>query len=92
MARPPMWVLDVHGPILLDVRDPHDRSMVGAHWSAVGRYLETGDDRALGRFSGQGVTVNTRFYPFITDPDTLLDLADAGVLTFNDIYELADTA
>jgi hypothetical protein len=88
MARPPMLVPDVLGPIALDVRDPRARSALGAYWSAVGRHLETGDGRALRRFSGQGITVNKRFYPFITDPDTLRDLADGDVLTFDDIYEL----
>ena len=45
------------GRIQLDVKDSRSASKVAAHAAAVDRYLKTGDDRALRRFRGRGVTV-----------------------------------
>lgn len=87
MVRP-MLVPTPTGPVVLDVRDSRTASKLGAYWVAVGHYLETGDDRPLRTFRGKGITVNKRFYPFITDRTVIVRQADAGVITFDSIYVL----
>lgn len=84
----PMLVPTVDGLMTLDVRDSRTASRIGAYHNAVKIYLDTGNDRALRRFSGRrgGVTVGKRFYPFITDTSILDRLADAGELGFDDLY------
>ncbi|MDP9366682.1 MAG: hypothetical protein M3Q03_00155 [Chloroflexota bacterium] len=76
-----------NGPITLEIRDSRAASLLGRYWSAVGRYLETGDDRALRRLRGKGITINKRFYPLITDLDVLDQLADGRELSFANLYD-----
>ncbi len=78
------------GLISLDVRDSRSASKIGRYWTAVTRFLETGDERGLRPFQGKGVTVDKRFYPFITDPALLERLGAAGEISFEDLY--ADVA
>ncbi len=88
----PMLVPTRNGPVTLDIRNSRSASLVGAYWSAVRHYLETGNERPLRRFRGKGVTVNKRFYPLITDLDVLDALGDAGELRFDSVYELSRAA
>ncbi len=83
----PMLVPTSTGPITLDIRDSRTASLLGRYWAAVGRYLETGDDGALRRLRGKGITVNKRFYPLIIDLDVLDQFADGGELSFADLYD-----
>jgi len=78
------------GRVPLDVKDSRSRSKIASHQAAVDRYLRTGDDRALRRFRGKGVTVAKRFYPFLTDSAALDRLQGAGEVSFEDLY--ADVA
>lgn len=58
------------------------RSLVGAHHSAVGRFLKTGRTEVLDPFVGKraaGLTLET-------DPDALIELWRTGQLDFIDIY------
>jgi hypothetical protein len=82
--------LTPQGLISLDVRDSRSASKIALHWAAVARFLETGDERGLQPFQGKGVTVDKRFYPFVTDPDLLERLGDEGQVSFEDLY--ADVA
>ncbi len=80
------------GIIGLDVRDSRSAKRISAYWNAVQRYLETGDDSQLRRFRGKSVRVNKLAHAFITDTATLDRLADAGELSFDDLYELLEAA
>jgi len=80
------------GSIGLDIRDSRSASRIAAYWNAVKRYLETGDASGLRRFRGKTVRVNKRGYPFITDPQVLDRLADAGELGFDDLYDVLEAA
>lgn len=80
------------GIIGLDVRDSRSAKRISAYWNAVQRYLETGDDSQLRRFRGKSVRVNKQAHAFITDTATLDRLADAGELSFDDLYELLEAA
>ncbi|MFN8675491.1 MAG: hypothetical protein U0Z70_03845 [Thermomicrobiales bacterium] len=84
----PLPVPTPDGPIWLTIRDSRSASKLGAYWSAVRHYLNTGDSRRLRAFRGRGVTINKRFYPFITDTRLLDPFADAGLLDFDDLYDV----
>lgn len=71
----------------LDIRDSRSARRVAAYWNAVKTYLETGDASGLRQFQGRYIRVNKRAYVFITDTRTLNRLADAGELSFDDIYD-----
>ena len=88
----PMLVPTADGPITLDVRDSRSATLLARYWSAVGHYLNTGQTDGLRRLRGRGVTIRRQTYPLITDPAALDALADAGELTFDDIYELREAA
>ncbi|WP_445185552.1 hypothetical protein ACTXG6_45790 [Pseudonocardia sp. Cha107L01] len=66
-----------------------DRSMVGSHWNAVGRYLDTGDAGALQGFEGatvggyDGIPV----LELETRRDPIDDYALIGVFNVDSIYE-----
>ncbi len=67
------------------VRGSRRASLIGAHWSAIGHYLRSGDDRRLRRFQGKrvaGIWLET-------DPDAIDEWARRGELEVEDIYELA---
>lgn len=84
-----MHVLTARGVIVVPVRDSRSATKIASYMSAVDHYLRTGDDRRLRRFRGQGVWVEKRFYPFITDLDTLDRLASAGEVSFEELYARA---
>src|SRR5215831_10447107 len=48
--------LTVKGKEEIATRDSRQASLVGSHWAAVQRYLQTGDDSVLLRFKGIKVT------------------------------------
>lgn len=78
------------GSILLEVRDSRSASRLAAYDNAVKKFLLTGDERPLRRFRGKAIRSGKRSYPFITDPETLIRLEQAGELHFDSIYEQFD--
>lgn len=80
------------GMIGLDVRDSRSASRIAAYWNAVKQYTEHGDVSGLRKFRSKSVRVNKRAYVFITDLDMLDRLADAGELSFDDLYEMPEAA
>ena len=76
------------GQFLLDVHDSRTASKIAQYHAAVRNFLRTGDDRGLRRFGGKYVQSGKRRYPYITDPDLLSRLFEAGELSFEDLYQL----
>ncbi len=75
------------GKEVIATRDSRQASVVGAHWAAVQRYLQTGDDSALLRFKGKKVTdARGKRHLLLTDLAELNRLASAGVLSFESMY------
>jgi hypothetical protein len=69
------------------VRDSRQASVIGSHWDAVQRYLQTGDDSALQKFQGKKITdASGKRHPLLTDLDELNRLGSAGVLSFESLY------
>ena len=79
--------LIVEGKKEIATRDSEQASLVGGHWAAVQRYLQTGDDSALLRFKGKRVTdASGKRHLLLTDLKELDRQASAGVLSFETMY------
>jgi len=82
-----LTILTVEGKKEIATRDSRQASLVGGHWAAVQRYLQTGDDSALRRFKGVKVTdASGKRHLLLTDLAQLNRLASAGVLSFESMY------
>jgi len=80
-------ILSTKGRTLIATRDSRQASLVGGHWAAVQRYLQTGDDSALLRFKGKRVAdASGKRHLFLTDLKELDRQAAAGVLSFESMY------
>lgn len=84
-----MRFLTREGVMVLSIRDSRSASKIARHMGAVDHYLKTGDDSRLRRLRGKGVWTNKRFYPFLTDLDALDRLANAGEVSFEELYARA---
>ena len=73
------------GVVTVSVRGSHEASLIGGHWNAVHAYLATGSSSALRAYAGKSVAG----VEFETDLDVIDELAHAGELEFEDIYEVA---
>ena len=85
--RRPMRVLTERGLVVLDVRSSRTATRLATYWHAVDAYLRTGDKRRLASYAGRSFLAQGHRMPFITDPRLLDRLAQAGEVTFEDLYE-----
>jgi hypothetical protein len=75
------------GPREVATRNSEQASLLGKYWSAVQRYLQTGDDSELRKFEGQSVIAQSgEAFPLITNLSELDRLASAGVFSFESLY------
>jgi hypothetical protein len=80
-------ILGIKGRHEIATRDSRQASLIGSHWAAVQRYLQTGDDTALLKFKNKRVIdADGRRHRFLTNLEELDRLASAGVLSFETIY------
>jgi len=86
MSRP-MRVLTEQGVTVSDVRSSRTASRLSRYWGAVDHYLRTGDRTRLRPFEGKRLRAGGHLFEFITDPDLLARLAEAGEVRFEDLYE-----
>jgi len=56
--------------------------MLGRYTSAVGHFLRTGEPDHLAEFEGEEING----LPLVTDPDILIELAQAGELSLDELY------
>jgi hypothetical protein len=78
------------GIISVEPANAREASKVARHWAAVHHYLTMGDDWPLRRFRRQYLRVVGKIQlPFLTDLDAIEQLARAGELSFEDLYELS---
>lgn len=81
------WI-DDHGMTTVEPANSKEASKLSAYWKAVDHYLTTGDDRPLHRFRRMRLRTRQKVsLGFITDPDLLDRLGNAGELAFEDLYE-----
>lgn len=74
------------GLVSLNIRDSRSASRLSTYWTAVRDYIAHGKTGDLRKFRGKTIRVENREYTFVTDPEALNRLYDAGELTFDDIY------
>jgi hypothetical protein len=79
--------LTTEGRKEIATRDSRQASLVGGHWAAVQKFLQTGDDSALLQFAKKRI-VDTRGnrYRLLTDLNELERQGSAGVLRFESMY------
>jgi hypothetical protein len=76
--------------VMLHGRNASQRAAELARYhNTVRRYLETGDTSLLREFRGKVLRTNKQGFPYITDPATLDELARAGELSFETLYQAA---
>jgi hypothetical protein len=78
--------LTPQGQIAVTVRGSRTASTIAAYWVAVDHYLKSGDEERLGVFRGKAVRVGKEIFFFVTDPRILNRIANAGEVSFEDIY------
>jgi hypothetical protein len=82
-----LTILGSKGKTVIATRDSRQASLVGGHWAAVQRYLQTGDDSALLKLKGEKVIdASGKRHLLLTDLQELNRQASAGVLSFESIY------
>jgi transcriptional regulator with XRE-family HTH domain len=77
------------GKQVVRVKGSRDASQVGEYWNAVADYLQTGDRSGLSQFEGETIRDSRgQTWQFLTDLRVLRRLGQAGVLSFEDIYQV----
>lgn len=80
-------ILKAKGKKEIATRDSRQASLIGSHWAAVQKYLQTGDDSALLEFKKTRVIdASGKRHLLLTDLAELNRQAAAGVLSFESIY------
>jgi len=85
--RRPMRVLTPRGLAVLDIRSSKTASRLAHYWHGVDMYLRSGDRQLLAPFVGQRFRAEGQLVAFITDPPLLDRLANAGQVTFEELYQ-----
>jgi len=79
--------LTTQGRTEIATRDSRQASLVGSHWAAVQKFLQSGDDSALLRFNKKKIVdARRKRFVLLTDPKELERLGSAGVLRFESMY------
>jgi len=74
----------------IGVRDSRQASLLGKYWTAVERYLQTGDASALREFRGRYIVdASGKRVSLLTNPREIDRLGSAGVLSFESLYARA---
>lgn len=81
-----VYFLTEHDKVPVVIRNSRMASRVASYWTAVDRFLKSGDASGLEAFMGKTIRVGKTDYPFVTDPDILERLGNAGVVSFEDLY------
>jgi hypothetical protein len=89
LYRGEMQLLTPDGRITVEVRDSRTATRLAQHASAVRRYVETGDDRALRRLRSKSVQIGGKKLDLLTDTRQIDRLAHAGEVSYESLYKLA---
>jgi hypothetical protein len=85
--RRPMRVLTEQGVTVAEVRSSTVATRLAKYWGAVDHYLRTGDQSRLRAYAGKRLRAGGHLFAFVTDPDLIARLAEAGEVRFEDLYE-----
>ncbi len=78
------------GQIAITVRSSRAATQIAEYWAAVDHYLKTGDTQRLDQFRGKAVRAGKLKLPFVTDPKVLNRVANAGEVSFEDLYAISN--
>lgn len=79
-----------YGPREIAVRNSRQATMLAEYWTAVQKYLSTGDTDGLAKFRGRSITdASGAKVPLLTELSELDRLGSAGVLSFESLYSRA---
>ena len=73
--------LTSRGTIPVTVYDSRTATDIAEYMNAVRKYVRTGDTSGLERFKDKSFVADGRVHRFVTDPEVLDKLADAGSLS-----------
>jgi len=80
-------ILTAKGKKEITTQDSVQASLIGSHWAAVQRYLQSGDDSALLKFTKTRITdASGKRHRLLTSLAELNRQASAGVLSFESMY------
>jgi hypothetical protein len=88
--RRDLHFLTPEGKIAITIRSSPLASKIAEHWTAVDHYLKTGDTSRLAPFVGKTIRAGKKTLPFVTDPRTLTHIANAGEVSFEDLYAISN--
>lgn len=74
------------GPTRVNVKGIKAARQFSAHANAIAHFNRTGDRSRLKRFEGKTFTAGGRRHQFLTDPDQLMELAEADALRLDSLY------
>ena len=74
------------GPVRVSVKGIKAAREFSAPANAIAHFNRTGDTSKLKRFKGKTFRSEGRRYEFLTDPDTLMTLAEADALRLDSLY------
>jgi hypothetical protein len=74
------------GTVPVSVRGIKAARAFSAHANAIAHFNRTGDPSPLKRFKGRTFIAEGRRYEFLTDPDKLMELAEADALRLDSLY------
>jgi hypothetical protein len=74
------------GTVPVTVRGIKAAREFSAHANAIAHFNRTGDASRLKRFKGRTFIAEGRRYEFLTDPDKLMELAEADALRLDSLY------
>ena len=73
------------GTVAVAMRGMKAAREFSAYLNAIGHFNRTGDTSRLRRFKGRTFTAEGRRYAFLTDPDKLMELAEADALRLDSV-------
>lgn len=79
-----MAVLTANGAVDVTLRNSRQRTLVGEHWNAVRRFVNTGDATALAKFRG----IQVAGVDFETDLAAIEAWGRIGEIDLDDIYSI----
>src|SRR5262249_30267318 len=85
-------VQTTEGPIDVAARGIKHAREFSDHLNAIAHFNRTGDRSRLEKFEGRTFIAGGRQYEFLTDPDKLMELAEADALRLDSLYASASTS
>jgi len=84
--RRSLFFLTPDEKISIVVHSSKTASRISRYWTALNRYLKTGDLGGIDEFRGKSIEAGSNRYEFLRDPHILKRLGNAGEVSFEHLY------